>query len=291
MIKKISSLFAISLLTFLFIFCTTDEEMLIGPVGNTDNYLKVTKFSADKTQLYSFEDSTKIRIKVMGVDNSPIEGLVINFNTQIGKITESSTTDESGLAVATFVTNEDAGTNIITADSGIRKDTLSVHVFHYQPKYVELSSETPALLADGISKTSIIAVVKDSLGNPMDGRPVTFTTTLGGFGTPIKQTDENGIATVELTSGLVVGTATIVASSPPASGSINIEFFEYSPSFINLTLTEKSLLADGNATVEIKAQVLNEIDEPMVGVDVLFSTTLGSLIGNTTVKTNHDGGR
>ena len=200
MIKKTALIGIIILFTLLLIYCTTDESTIIGPFGNASKYISIANFSADKTMLYSNGDSTLISIKVLDVDKTPAIGLKVDFATTIGSITESDTTDSSGIAQATFISDNQAGENIITVDTGIKKHTLTLHVVHYQPKYVELFSESPVLLADGNSTTTITTVLKDSVGSPMPDITVKFATTLGTLSSHIEKTDEEGIATTDLTS-------------------------------------------------------------------------------------------
>ena len=121
MIKKITLLGIIVLFTLLFIYCTTDESTITGPFGNADKYISVSDFSADKLLLYSNGDTTIVRIKVLDVDKSPAIGLIVDFSAQFGNITESDTTDSSGIALATFISDNNTGENIITADTGVKK--------------------------------------------------------------------------------------------------------------------------------------------------------------------------
>jgi len=150
MIKKIAILGIIALFTFLLIYCTTDESTIIGPFGDASKYITVANFSADKTLLYSNGDTSIVNIKVLDIDKSPAIGLKIDFTAQFGIITESDTTDSSGIAFATFVSSDSAGVNIVTADFGIKTDSLEIRIIHYQPKYVDLFSESLTLVADGI---------------------------------------------------------------------------------------------------------------------------------------------
>ena len=246
MIKKIALIGIIILFALLLIYCTTDESTIIGPFGNASKYISVANFSADKTMLYSNGDSTLISIKVLDVDKTPAIVLKIDFSAQFGSITESDTTDSSGIALATFVSDEYTGENIITVDTGVKKHTLTLRVVHYQPKYVELFSDSPVLLADGQSTTKITTVLKDSVGNPMPDITVKFATTLGTLSSHIEITNDGGVAITELTSTNSDGTATITATSF-VKDSIKVEFKQYVPVDIDLssqtyTLDRKSVV-------------------------------------------------
>lgn len=283
MIKKIVPISSIVLLTLLFIYCTTDESTIIGPFGNAGKYITVASFSADKTLLYSNGDTTLVSIKVLDVDKTPAIGLIVNFSAQFGSITESDTTDSSGVAIATFVSDDNTGENIITADTGVKKYTLPITVVKYQPTYLILSAESPVILADGKSRTKITAVLKDSVGNPMAGMTVNFKTTLGDIVSPIEITDESGTAYSELISSDTIGTATITATSGIES-TIDVKFHMDVPAIIELSVGNPVLLADGISTTIITAVVKDSLGHRMDNESVRFLTTKGTFVGATDSK-------
>ncbi|MFC1786059.1 hypothetical protein ACFLZA_01685, partial [Candidatus Neomarinimicrobiota bacterium] len=123
MIKKITLLGIIVFFTLLFIYCTTDDSTILGPFWNSDKYLSVSSLSADKATLYSKGDSSIVSIKILDIDNSPAIGLRVSFTALFGKITESDITDSNGVAIATFISDENVGVNTITVDTGIKKYT------------------------------------------------------------------------------------------------------------------------------------------------------------------------
>jgi len=214
--------------------------------------------------------------------------LIVNFSAQFGSITESDITDSSGIALATFISDDNTGENIITADTGVKKYELYLHVVHYQPKYIELFSASPVLLADGISTTVITAVFKDSAGNPMPGLPVTFETTLGTLNPQYLQTDVNGVATTTLTSATEEGIAIVTATSFIAI-EIEIEFINYVPVYIEINSDPNTLLADGMSKANIIAKVYDSENAVIPGAVFDFSTTMGSLSKTTNVRANQAG--
>ncbi|MCK4903421.1 MAG: Ig-like domain-containing protein [Candidatus Marinimicrobia bacterium] len=286
MIKKITALGIIVLFTLLFIYCTTDESAIIGPFGNADKYLSVVSLSADKTTLYSNGDTSTISIKLIDVDNSPVIGLKVDFTTEFGSITESDITDSSGIAIATFISDENTGKNIITVDTGIKKYTLTIEVVNYQPKYIELFSESTGLLADGKSSTIITAVLKDSVGNPMPDVTVNFTTTLGTLIPQVALTNSDGVATTVLTSESVEGVATITATSGIVK-SIDIKF--YGPAYIELSAGSLLLLADGISSTVITAVLKDSVGNSVPEITVNFETDLGTL--NSHIEITDDTGK
>jgi adhesin/invasin len=285
MIKKIALLCGIVFTTFLVIYCTTDEQTIIGPFGDTDKYLTVASISLDKTTVYSKGDLSVLSIKVLDVDNSPAIGLRVDFTAEFGSITESDTTDSSGIALAVFISDENTGENTITIDTGLKKYLLTINVVNYQPKYIELYSESPVLLADGISTTNITAVLKDSTGSPMSEMTVHFTTTLGALNSQIELTDNQGLATTVLTSTQEQGVATITASAG-IEKSIDVLFHMDVPAVIELSAGNPVLLADGISTTTITAIVKDSLGNRMDNESVRFSTTNG-MLSEELVATNN----
>jgi len=275
MIKKIAILGIIVLFTLLFIYCTTDDSTIIGPFGNADKYLSVVSLSADKTTLYSNGDTSIVSIKVLGLNNSPASGLTVGFTAQFGIITEFAITDSSGIASALFISDENIGANVITIDAGVKKYTLAINIISYQPRYVELFSESSRILADGESFTIITAVLKDSVGNPMPDMTVNFTTSLGTLVPQVTPTNSDGVATTILTSVSTEGIATVTATSG-ISESINIEF--YGPAYIELSASLLLLPADGISITDITVILKDSVGNPIPFMTVNFSTSLGTLI-------------
>ncbi|NHZ86193.1 MAG: hypothetical protein GWP19_09960, partial [Planctomycetia bacterium] len=287
MIKKIALIGGIVLFTFLLIYCTTDESTIIGPFGNASKYISVTNFSADKTMLYSNGDTTVVSIKVLDVDKTPAIGLIVSFSAQFGKITESDTTDSSGIALATFISDNNTGENIITVDTGVKKHTLTLRVVHYEPKYVEMFSSSPVLLADGQATAKITTVLKDSVGKPMPNITVKFSTTLGTLSSHIEITNEEGIAITELTSANSNGTAVVTATSF-VKDSVEVEFKQYVPVDIDIIPGTYTLLADGLSSTEITAIPRDDQGRKMPNIPVYFNTNKGSL-SSSIVNTESDG--
>lgn len=116
---------------------------------------------------------------MLDVDKTPAIGLIVNFSAQFGNITKSDTTDSSGVAIATFVSDDNTGENIITVDTGIKTYTLPITIVNYQPTTIELSAESLVLLADGNDYTKIAAISRDEDGNIMTDIVVQLNTSLG----------------------------------------------------------------------------------------------------------------
>ncbi len=298
MIKKTALIGIIILFTLLLIYCTTDEATIIGPFGNANKYISVENLTADKEKIYSKGDTSVISLKVLDFNKTPAIGLIVNFSAQFGSITESDTTDSSGVATAIFESDENTGTNIITINTGIKKYTLSITVVKYQPTTIELSAEALVLLADGNDYTKITAIPRDEDGNMMTDISFQLNTSLGtlssnpGDKTEVKSLTANSGSTgqeaiVYLRSDANGGTAEVTATSGIVS-SIIVYFHLDVPAYIILTADPKVVMADGSSTSIITATVLDETGTEMEDMTVSFSTTSGTL--NFPVRTTDENG-
>ncbi|MBM5459092.1 Ig-like domain-containing protein [Pseudomonas sp. P66] len=96
------------------------------------------------------------------------------------------------------------------------------------PITITLSAAPPSIPANG-SSTTITATVTDYYGVSIGaGTQVNWTTNLGTLSVPTSETDENGVAEVNLQSVPVVGSATVTATSSEGGvASILIPFSDY----------------------------------------------------------------
>ena len=92
-----------------------------------------------------------------------------------------------------------------------------------RPHFVTVTAEPASIPADGISVSTISAVVKDINNKPVaDGTPVAFATDLGTLSDATAETVD-GVATVSLRTGTVPGKATVTAKSFRASGQVSVQ--------------------------------------------------------------------
>ena len=281
MIKKIALFGTIILFSFLLIYCTTDEEKLIGPFGNSDKYLTVVNLSSDKTTVYSNGDVSIVSIKVLDVDNSPAIGLKVDFTSEFGSITEFDITDSSGIAFATFTSDENTGANIITVDTGIKKYTLTIEVVSYQPRSIELFSESRVVLADGISSTTITAVLKDNVGNPMPEITVNFETDLGtlDYAEGVRANQEGEAEVTFTSSGSAIDTTVIIKAVVAADISISEEISIKLRGITSITYIDSTNMSDYGI---YKAYIRTHLRETTSGKSisdgaVYFSAPVGTM--------------
>jgi len=146
--------------------------------------------------------------------DEPIPNEPISLSTTLGQIDSSSVTDEEGHAQVLYTAPNKPGTAIITAVAGPLRKTAQIKIVPIQetskPQYITLSVKPGSVLADGISKVEVIAMVYDGKNQPIAKLPVSFTTSLGVLGSSTITTDDSGRALNSLLSKST-GTANVTA--------------------------------------------------------------------------------
>ncbi len=134
-----------------------------------------------------------------------------------------------------------------------------------------------AIPADGISTSRVRARLVETTSNvPLDGESVRFGSTAGAI-TGRVTTDATGTATATLTA-----TATGTAGITVYYGNLLTTTTSVSFSALNLTLSAApaSIVGDGKTTTTVTARLVSALLNPVVGVQVRFTTNLGSIAGS-----------
>jgi len=127
--------------------------------------------------------------------NSVAQGSVVNFSTQSGTVTESSTIGPNGRASATFQASLQAGPAAVIATQNEAQGSLVIHLLPTLAATVNLWANPVQLTADGAAQSSLRATVLDAQGRPVsNGTSVTFTANTGtlssgGDGQGVRQRD------------------------------------------------------------------------------------------------------
>jgi hypothetical protein len=156
---------------------------------------------------------------------------------------------------------------------------------------ITLTAQESALLADGVSSTTIAAVLVTASGDAVaDGTPVTFTTDLGRFSTSgaksVVATITGGNSSVVvpfISEAGVAGVANIIATAQSITQKVTIELVAVGASGpvgqvagILLDAQSTSLVANGTTSTIISATLINSSgDLAGDGITVNFTTDLG----------------
>ncbi len=236
--------------------------------------------------------STAITATVYDSTGNPVpKGTVVIFRTDLGRFANGQqqiirgTADESGVVATTLIAGTAGGVAEVTATcEGV---TQAVYVFFDDGTVVvgqiTLTANPPQIPADGVSSTTIRAVVQDSSGNPVPkGTTVIFNTNLGTFpngatSIALNIANTSGIVNTSLIAGLTSGLATVTATCGGVTQAVTVNIVDTiipMVGSITLTSTLNSIPADGFSSTGITATVMDTTGTPMPqGTSVTFTIT------------------
>jgi len=207
----------------------------------------------------------------------PLEGEEVRFGTTAGRVTGKINTDATGNAWATLTAQPGDTEATVTAYYGADL-TAQVRV-PFQQLTLSLSAASAALIADGISSTSLLArLTVTELGTPVAGARIDFSTTGGTITSPVT-TDPTGAAVATLVSSTAAQNATVTARfGSVLEEAATVAFLEPpSTESIILAAEKTSLPADGSSETELAATALDGDGFPVPdGTLVIFSVEEGS---------------
>jgi len=180
------------------------------------------------------DGSSDIIATLSDINNNPISGQTIVFSSQInaseGSLNSlSASTNINGEAKVSYTAGKLAGADVIQArlssDAGMNSTTTVV----VDPEAIVIggiivTAGSSSLVADGVSKVKIRAVVTDIDGKPAIGKKVNFSSTAGVLESTEEPTSDIGLAEVMLLSSTFAGPVTVEAECDGFIGQAQIEF-------------------------------------------------------------------
>ena len=173
---------------------TCDKLPLLAPQEST-----ITLSSA--STIVQANGTTEIRATVLEPSGTPVQnGTTVTFTTNLGSISPAEARTLNGVATVRFVANGESGSAAIKAISGgAASEALSLTVGAAAANGISLNANPTRVPASGGSSV-ISATVTDTSGNPLQGIPVTFSSTAGTLSSTSVSTNLSGIASTTLTT-------------------------------------------------------------------------------------------
>ena len=219
---------------------------------------------------------------VLDINGNRLRNAPINFSTTAGTLSATvATTDVSGEARVDLTTNREA---TVTARAGAKSATLNITV---DTPTTILVGATPSSVPIGGGTVKVTALVLGAGGNRLSNVPINFSTTAGNLSPTFATTDQNGEASVELTT---FTTATVTARAGNVSGSttVPVSGATAAPPATVLLVPSPSSVPSSGGTVTLTATVLDANSNRLGNVAVSFSATVGTL-SQTTALTDASG--
>lgn len=218
--------------------------------------------------------------------NVAADGVVIQFNTTLGELVQSSAAMQGGHSQVQLVGGLVAGNAQITATApGGAHASTSVTVQPNAPSQMAFAAQPSELTAGG-GASRLRTTIKDAYGNLVrSGVPVTFTTDLGQLqpagggagGTTLVALTNAGIAEVDLAPGTSAGIAQVHAAVS-AELEQTIQITVRPAGAAQLVLSAQPMIVRPGSRVDIAAHVTDPFGNPVAdGVTVTFGVSRGQL--------------
>jgi PKD domain-containing protein len=203
-----------------------DKVSPTAPAGTT------ITLSANPGRIASATGTSTIRAIVVKSNGQPVNrGTIVNFDTNLGTIDASATTDDSGIAQATLHGDGRVGMATVHASTGAIAPVMLMIQIGTAAASITLQANPSGIDSSG-GTINLVALVRDDSGQPLPNAQVNFGTDVGTLasGGGIVRTDGNGQATdklvvkaSELTNNL--SSFTVRANVAGANGSLSSTTF------------------------------------------------------------------
>lgn len=268
--------------------CSPDEKTLTAPFDGLSEFLKISSFTADNTQLIANTDSTIVRAVIVNSSDEPAKGVPVTFSASSGDIIAADTsgfalTNAAGLAQAKYKPSADYGIAHIYVQAGFERDTLSITVAP-QELFLQISVDDDDIHANGHSQTAFTVTAVDQYDSPLQGMEVHCTTSAGFLLDADVITSSFGSAAFTLRSSVSsvnvqAQLECVLTSNEEISAAASVDFIGLT---IEVTASEEFIEAE-QESVTITAQVTEtNSGSPVINETVYWSTTLG-MVDNSSV--------
>lgn len=208
----------------------------------------------------------------------PITSADVYFGASDGYIEGKAMTDNSGVATTTYTAGFNPGTaNIMVSFGNSLVETVDVQIYEVTAQGIELFASPAQIAANGISETTITALLRDDNYNPVVGETIRFTTTMGTI-TASDSTDANGRAEAVLVSERRNGEAIVTAKFKEHVRTVPVIFSGVN---INVSASPENVFAGGEDKTIVSAIVKDAAEVPIVGTDVQFDWYLDDMFKET----------
>lgn len=269
---------------------TSPAETAVLLVGNTATAATSTITASPASVPANGSSASTLSTVVRDANgNSLGAGISVYWTATSGMLAAPVTlTDEFGIATVSLTSPVNAGTATISAKTLSAPASSTWVAFTPDSStatVVSLTSSQASLAATGSATALLTATLKDGKGNLLgQGLPVSWSTNLGVLTSATSMTDASGTATMTLTSGTTLGTATVSAGVPKnaTQRSVNVTFVpDTATAQVTGISVSNASLTSGNST-NVVATVRDGYGHALDGYPVYFSTTLGSITSPVT---------
>ena len=204
-------------------------------------------------------DTATLKALVTDIENNPVEdGTEVAFSATLGSLPVTAAT-KNGVATVALTSVPSAVTVASTVTATVNGVNDSIDAHFTGASLVDMNAAPAAILADGVSRSTITVRLKDVEGIAVKDQTVIFTTNNGTLASASAQTDDSGVAKVEMIAPASAGTATVTAKYGLLTATAEIVFQVPAVVVGGISVSTGSavLVADGQSTAAIRATVVD----------------------------------
>ncbi len=241
-------------------------------------------------------DFTTLRATVLDTGGQPVQNREVFFSSTLGTINGSpALTNSNGIAQVTLKAGYIAGIATAYAQTGGFNAQVDIPFTTGAPFLVDMTP-TPSTISP-LGTSTVFVTVEDSAGNRIPGETVIFSVednnTGGSFPVLTAVTDINGMAIVDYIGGGIAGTDEIrvrtASNGKDDTAFVTVDLSAAVIQSVTISAGDTELIADGTSQITVRALVLGVNNLPAVGVEVVFSSTLGTFPFGDSEFTDADG--
>ncbi|MFQ5637016.1 MAG: Ig-like domain-containing protein [bacterium] len=251
------------------------QTVTVAVINNTPESVSMIPDASEV--LANGMSSTVIRTIWTSENGQPLKGVPVTFTSTAGTITTSATTDSFGVASAELISLASETDVVAQVAAQAAQLEASTQVLFKGIRF-ELNAAPTNLIADGTSTSSVTAVLKEATSNvAISGAAITFAADLGTIPNS-GLTNSSGVTTVNLTSVVQTGVATVTAFyGKTLTRSLQVVFAQSTPTYLNVSAEPPVIFADNQSRSIIKATVSDQGNNPVPdGTEVSFAIVAGS---------------
>ena len=279
---------------------TSETRTISGTINTPASWSRMSVSTSSYSLAAGLGTSTIIATLTDALGDA-VSGATVNFSTSPSGVAQygtfaplSGVTNASGQVTTTYTAGQKAGgvSLIASAVGGQYVGGVNIAIIPAAVNSVNLSLAPTTVTTGGVVTAS--ATVLDAYNNPVADEVVTFTLPTnnsgGSFAAPASATTNNfGVATINYTAGSDLSAATEIDTLRASVGAIggnaalNVTTPAAAAKTVTMNLATSTMIANGTSTTTATAYVSDSATaagKPVQGVEVLFTTTLGTIVGS-----------
>jgi len=225
--------------------------------------------------------------------NAVAQGTSVTFSTTLGTLSSGTTTtpDDTGVVIVSLIAGTTAGPVTVTATSNNVTQTTSVTFTESgggaTASSIKLSADPISVKSDNSDSSIITANVLDASNAVIEGITVVFSAGGGQISASFADTDANGKAQINFSSGTLDPSNQVVTITGTVSGLSSQVPVQITGSTLTLSTDNSNITDDGSTTATLTITAKNAGGKPVYDTPVTLSVsgtggaTLSAYSGNT----------